>query len=117
MACPGNLMRWDFRPDELEGRAEELMKNAKDVFDRVANVKHDAVTYENSLKVCLAVITCHVDCSMTGQPVYPSLDLEKVLFISKQGNFINWATEIKLCETISYGIDAFIMVSNLLIIK
>lgn len=51
MACPGNRMRWDLTPEDIEKRADQLIERSKAAYDQVGSQPKDELTYENSVKV------------------------------------------------------------------
>ena len=46
-----NRLRWDLTPEDINTKAEELIKQCKAVYDAVGSLKKDALNYENTLQV------------------------------------------------------------------
>ncbi|XP_033636592.1 thimet oligopeptidase-like isoform X3 [Asterias rubens] len=45
-----NRLRWDLTPEDINTKAEELIKQCKAVYDAVGSLKKDALNYENTLQ-------------------------------------------------------------------
>ena len=51
MACPGNKLRFDLQPGDLEKEANDLITQTKAVYDAVGALKPEEVTLENTVQV------------------------------------------------------------------
>ena len=57
MACPGNRLRWDLKKEDFPRLTDELIATTKAVYDKVAALSKDDVTYDNVIKVCQKVFS------------------------------------------------------------
>lgn len=80
MASPGNRLRWDLKKTDFPRLTDELMTKTKAVYDGVAALKKEDVTYENVVK---ALADDEVDYSVNrnlldfAQHVSPDKDLRE----------------------------------------
>ena len=51
MASPGNKMHWDMKPEDLVAETDKLILKSKAVYDSVASLQPDEVSYDTVLKV------------------------------------------------------------------